>query len=449
MFRTALQATLLVTVGLAIAGCNRVVDVDEDGFPEPVDCDDGNAAIHPGAIEVCDQIDNDCDGVVDTDVAEDVETGTFYADADDDGFGDPGQAVSACSAPPGFVEDDTDCDDARSDVFPGGVEVCDGVDNDCDPATVESGVTFVDALGDARDVTTTWAGPGPGDPDVLLLDESGTYYVCDGSWHVGLLVTADVDVVGVGGPERAVLMGEGEVHGIVATGPATANVRGVTLTGFVDSAERFPVAVGSALSAQDGARMEASDVVIAGNQAALGGAASAIDGAELVLRDAVFVANTGTDGGHLAVAASEATLTNVLFVDGTAVLGSAIELGASELFPGLSQLTCTDCAFTGNESTIAATVFVGAGGRGAFVGGWMDGNRSTFGSPQSGGFLVVGDETPATTAQLTLDEIYFGLNLGAGQALDVQTDSPTTTTQSYAYTDSVRSLVCDSDNGCR
>ena len=110
------------------------VDSDADGFPADEDCNDGDAAIFPDANELCDGIDNDCDGVVDEDV-----TDTWYADTDGDGFGDPTTSEAACTAPEGFVPDATDCDDTDPDSFPGGIEVCDDRDNDCD-TDVDEGV---------------------------------------------------------------------------------------------------------------------------------------------------------------------------------------------------------------------------------------------------------------------------------------------------------------------
>ena len=59
----------------------------------------------------------------------------WYADADSDSYGDPADVVSAVVAPSGYVEDNTDCDDSRADVNPGGLEVLDGLDNDCDGVT--------------------------------------------------------------------------------------------------------------------------------------------------------------------------------------------------------------------------------------------------------------------------------------------------------------------------
>ncbi len=100
--------------------------VDQDG-----DCADDDAAVNPLATELCDGLDNDCDGATDDPTAVDPET--WYADADGDGFGDTTLTTLACDLPSGFSADDTDCDDARSDVNPAQQELCnDGADNDCD-----------------------------------------------------------------------------------------------------------------------------------------------------------------------------------------------------------------------------------------------------------------------------------------------------------------------------
>ena len=61
----------------------------------------------PACTESCDSIDEDCDGEID----EGLETTTFYADEDGDGYGDPSDSVEACAQPDDRVEDATDCDD--------------------------------------------------------------------------------------------------------------------------------------------------------------------------------------------------------------------------------------------------------------------------------------------------------------------------------------------------
>jgi hypothetical protein len=112
---------------------------DTDG-----DCNDTTDTAYPGAAEVCDGIDNDCDGTSDEDV-----TTTYYADSDADGFGGA-VTVAACAAPDGYVAVGGDCNDSATSASPTGVEACDGLDNDCDGATDEDVTTtfFVDADGD-------------------------------------------------------------------------------------------------------------------------------------------------------------------------------------------------------------------------------------------------------------------------------------------------------------
>ncbi len=106
-------------------------DEDGDGYGDPFvfeeacfappgmvdngdDCDDGNGAVSPGHVEVCDVagVDEDCDGA-----ANDDDTGPFHPDLDGDGFGD--EATSAPSCAVGWIEEGTDCDDADGDVYPG------------------------------------------------------------------------------------------------------------------------------------------------------------------------------------------------------------------------------------------------------------------------------------------------------------------------------------------
>ncbi len=90
------------------------------------DCNDSNDQIHPGATELCNGIDDNCDGVIDEGVKL-----TFYHDADSDSYGNLASTTLACSAPTGYVAISTDCNDLNANVHPGVIELCNGIDDNC------------------------------------------------------------------------------------------------------------------------------------------------------------------------------------------------------------------------------------------------------------------------------------------------------------------------------
>lgn len=123
------------------------------------DCDDDNANRSPAAAERCNGADDNCDGSVDEPRAADATT--WYLDGDRDTYGDPGTSLVACTPPAGYVANNTDCDDTRALSFPGGTELCNGFDDNCDGTTdedsaVNADVWYRDADTDTfGDVTTT------------------------------------------------------------------------------------------------------------------------------------------------------------------------------------------------------------------------------------------------------------------------------------------------------
>lgn len=133
-------------------------DADSDGYGDPNlsammcppappspwllnsdDCNDFNSDVNPGATEICDNIDNDCDALID-DADSSLTPLAWYGDSDGDGFGDPSDTVTTCFPPTGYVSNDEDCDDESSTVFPGAPETCNGIDDDCD-GNVDTGDT--------------------------------------------------------------------------------------------------------------------------------------------------------------------------------------------------------------------------------------------------------------------------------------------------------------------
>jgi len=130
------------------------------------DCDDTDAAVWPGAQELCNGQDDDCDGEVDEGLSQ-VER---YVDRDGDGFGDTAEVEVGCDGGAGLSEVGGDCDDRHPGVHPGAPETWyDGLDNDCDAATDDAdrdadGVRAAE-LGGA-DCDDSDAGVHPGAEDV-------------------------------------------------------------------------------------------------------------------------------------------------------------------------------------------------------------------------------------------------------------------------------------------
>jgi hypothetical protein len=108
-------------------------DDDGDGWAACLECDDTDADVHPDATELCNEVDDNCDGTRD-ESATDASSG--YLDVDGDGFTDPLTRLDACAAPEGYIAGTAaDCDDANAVVFPGATDVLDdGIDQDCDGA---------------------------------------------------------------------------------------------------------------------------------------------------------------------------------------------------------------------------------------------------------------------------------------------------------------------------
>lgn len=203
------------TESRTIQGCTVPLGYAE----QAADCDDTNPNIHPGADEIeCDNLDNDCDGHKSCNNPD----GTFYRDADGDGFGD--QSISVQGFQEGYVPDNTDCDDTKAEVKPGATETCNNIDDDCDGDIDENLLNAYhpdadkDGYGDSHE--STYACTAPAD---YLLDGSdcndgdgnihpkmpeqcnGIDDNCDGEIDEGMSTVtyyADLDGDGFGDPDR-------------------------------------------------------------------------------------------------------------------------------------------------------------------------------------------------------------------------------------------------------
>ena len=128
MWNSGTHQWLCATIG-------AFTDSDSDGVVDAVDCAPNDASISQFALEVCDSVDNNCDGRIDTDDPVAIAV-TWYGDNDGDGVAGSVITTVACAQPPGFEATATDCDDNDPQNYPGNTEICDGQDNDCDSSTI-------------------------------------------------------------------------------------------------------------------------------------------------------------------------------------------------------------------------------------------------------------------------------------------------------------------------
>ncbi len=223
------EATGAGTIG-NISGSIYFSDLDKDGYGTGIgqvfcvnpgegwslvngDCNDENATIHPGATEICDGKDNDCDSQLDEGCS--IAT-TWYRDRDGDGFGSDVHTLIAVMKPSGYVAIGGDCRDGDKNTYPGAPELGDGIDNDCD-GEVDEGLACrilwyrdADKDGYGRATITRWSCVKPAayvDRDGDCRDNKPTIYpgapeICDGMDN-DCDGTIDEDCVTITGTQQA------------------------------------------------------------------------------------------------------------------------------------------------------------------------------------------------------------------------------------------------------
>ena len=124
------------------------------------DCNDSDERIYPGAKEVCNKRDDNCNGQID----EGLPIVTYHVDADGDGHGSPnGPTVMDCAPPKGYAPGTDDCNDNDPTIYGGAPELCDYKDNNCngqvdEGARVRCGAGWCARLGDSCDSTSCTPG---------------------------------------------------------------------------------------------------------------------------------------------------------------------------------------------------------------------------------------------------------------------------------------------------
>ncbi len=427
-----------------LQGC----DLEEGYVAQGGDCLDDVAEVYPGAPEVCNEVDDDCDGETD----EGLEVPVWYLDGDDDGFGGDDESVTACVAPSSeYTEQDGDCDDEDSAISPDGAEVCDGTDNDCDGLTDDEdpdtplSTWYWDEDGDGAgdDTVTTQACAPPsgyvsadsadcddedptsypgapelcdgtdndcdettGEDGVITLDgeanaetiqdaldlasEGSTVTVCDGTYTEALVISETLTLQSLGGAEVTTIDADSQGAAVAIVSTVDVTISGFTVTGgsgYVYSGDTQGGGVyGGAASA-----LTIKDCAIYGNQATYGGGiyVSAADGVQAAALALIRTTISGNSAGYFGGGLYLDEVSAALDDDSVVSENEADFWGGGVAMWGGSSLS--GGSITGNVASTGGGIYAWSG-ENALSDGVIEGNTAT----GSGGGIALNGQTDGT-----------------------------------------------------
>ncbi|MEM6927320.1 MAG: putative metal-binding motif-containing protein [Myxococcota bacterium] len=306
-------------------------DADRDGFDSDqyggTDCEDDNAQAFPGGLEVCDGSDGNCDGTVDSPVPGDAPV--WYLDDDDDTYGDPAQSIQTCDAPVDYVADGTDCADDDPTTYPGAPDViCDGADNDCDPATSEPPQISIDntsyaTLADAVDSAVSG--------DVIEM--------CEGTYDGGLLLETGLEIRGFGRPEFTRIAATGDETVLTVRTEETVTLTSVMVTGGKGTELEGRIE-GGGIWLIENATLVLDTARVEGNEAEYGAGIFARENATITMTEAAVQDNDarlgfGQGGGLYLDDGATVTMSNSTIRMNSALFsGGGIELSGRAVLDG-------------------------------------------------------------------------------------------------------------------
>ncbi|MCP4805268.1 MAG: hypothetical protein GY884_07955 [Proteobacteria bacterium] len=335
-----------------------------DGYTDETgDCDDGNGGVFPGADELCNDRDDDCDDEIDEDA---VDGTAYYDDADLDGYGGT-DTVELCDAPSWGGDVSDDCDDADPEVNPGADEVCgNGLDDDCDTEVDTNSAYFESSDGTLSNATADVTGTSDA-PATPTFATDGDLVFCPGTYYVNATVESNLVVRSDDLDEDAVEL-NGALTGSVfeiATDAIEFSAEGLTFADGYGSGDAFTDFGYSATGGGISCYAEGTAVYVDGStfREGLGdlGGGIASQGCDLYVADCTFDSNLADFGGALIADANEVEISDSTFTANEAN-NSGGALYAIGYFTTAEELiTITDSTFDGNIAIEGAAMAIDAG----------------------------------------------------------------------------------------
>ena len=299
-------------------------DEDRDGVRIcQGDCNDVDNMIYPNAPEICDDKDNDCNGIIEE-----------HLDQDNDGF-------TLCTG---------DCDDTNDAMWPGNYELCDEIDNDCsgqadDVDTDGDGYSSCTPGGDCNEgnplahpiLVSAGAMGGDGTPenpygdlDTAVANRNGycpIIYLQEGNYTMGLGWSSGfIALEGLGDSPNLVKISPTEGRILEAVNQSTVRFSNLTLHGSNSQGD------GGAIRLV-GANLELSNVRVENNSASADGGGIAANTSSIVIRNSFFENNTaGDDGGAIALFESRLDDDGSTYNANVASKGGAIMSESSDIY---------------------------------------------------------------------------------------------------------------------
>jgi hypothetical protein len=295
-------------IWLLLVACGEVrtiptdADADADGWTRfEGDCADGDATVHPAAVETCNAADDDCDGAID-DADPNLAQWTW---TDADGDGAAGTWGRACT--PGVREDCDDEDPLRS---PLAEEVpCDGVDDDCDGNGDDAGAAVSIAGHEHATFDDALAAAVAGD----------TLLVCPGTWDVNLVIPEELDaltIASASGSAADTILDGGDRYPVVSYEADGLTLDSLTLQN--GAAYAGPLQGGGAVHCGRGPHdcaLTVSSCELRDNAGDFGSVISLYHSTSLIVTGTTFEANVTTTGAAVYVLADPLEETVVSFSD--------------------------------------------------------------------------------------------------------------------------------------